>query len=280
LIIFLKFGYISILRVFFMKSNKLTTILLTSLIINSSSVLAQYQPPFQASYQPQYQAQVSYVPAGTPITVTMNDTLGSEFTQVGERFTATLAGPIYSGRDLVAGPGSVVEGTVVEINPAGRAGKPASMNLRVNNLVTPDGRRIPLSASIDQETFKLSAEGGVTSNLVKSSVVGAGAGGLSGLVGAAISGGKKGKATAIGTGIGAGTGLLVGAFKKGNDLIVERGSQVNFKLDQPLQGVNTAPPVQRFPSDYGVGAPPMPGSSPYQDSGVYQQQTPNPYLQY
>lgn len=263
-----------------MKSNKLTTILLTSLIINSSSVFAQYQPPFQASYQPQYQAQVSYVPAGTPITVTMNDTLGSEFTQVGERFTATLAGPIYSGRDLVAGPGSVVEGTVVEINPAGRAGKPASMNLRVNNLVTPDGRRIPLSASIDQETFKLSAEGGVTSNLVKSSVVGAGAGALSGLVGAAISGGKKGKATAIGTGIGAGTGLLVGAFKKGNDLIVERGSQVNFKLDQPLQGVNTAPPVQRFPSDYGAGAPSMPGSSPYQDSGVYQQQTPNPYLQY
>ena len=261
-----------------MKITKLTIFLIAIFVFN----LLQVRAEFPVQYQPQYQAQVTFVPAGTPVTVTMNDTLGSEFTQVGERFTATLAGPIYSGRDLLAGPGSFVEGTVVEVNAAGRAGKPASMNLRINNLTTTDGRRIPLSASIDQEIFKLKAEGGVTSNLVKSSVVGAGAGALSGLVGAAISGGKKGKAAAIGTGIGAGTGLLVGAFRKGNDLIVERGSQVNFRLDQPLQGVNTAPPVQRFPSDYGAEAPPLPGgASPYADSGNYQQQTPvNPYLQY
>jgi hypothetical protein len=240
------------------------------------SVQAQY--PNQ--YQPMYQAQVSFIPAGTPITVSMNDTLGSEFTKVGERFTATLAGPIYSGQDLVAGPGSLLEGTVVEVNPAGRAGKPASMNLRINNLTTTDGRRIPLSATVDQEVFKLKAEGGVTSNLVKSSAVGAGAGALSGLVGAAISGGKKGKATAIGTGIGAGTGLLVGAIKKGNDLILERGSQVSFKLDQPVQGLNTAPPVQQIPSNFGVGSP---TSAPFGNpsSGSYQQQIPpNPYLQY
>ena len=233
--------------------------------------MAQYA----GQYQPQYQAQVSYVPAGTPITVSMNDTIGSEFTQVGERFTATLSGPIYSGSDLLAGPGAILEGTVVEVNPAGRAGKPASINLRINNLTTNDGRRIPLSASIDQETFQLKAEGGVAGNLVKSSVVGAGAGALSGLVGAAISGGKKGKATAIGTGIGAGTGLLVGAFRKGNDLILERGSQVNFRLDQPLQGFNSAPPVQKFQPEFGAGMQSNP------NSGIYQQQTPvKPYLQY
>jgi len=238
--------------------------------------------PGKAQYPSQYQAQVSFVPAGTPITVSMNDTLGSEFTKVGERFTASLAGPIYSGQDLVAGPGSVVEGTVVEVNPAGRAGKPASMNLRINNITTTDGRRLPLSATVDQDVFKLKAEGGVASNLVKSSAVGAGAGALSGLVGAAISGGQKGKATAIGTGIGAGTGLLLGAVKKGNDLIVERGSQVSFKLDQPLQGVNTAPPVQQFQQNYGAGSSGnMPFGNPYPNSGSYQQQTPsNPYLQY
>ena len=190
-----------------MKITKLTIFLIAIFVFN----LLQVRAEFPVQYQPQYQAQVTFVPAGTPVTVTMNDTLGSEFTQVGERFTATLAGPIYSGRDLIAQPGSLVDGTVVEVNPAGRAGKPASMNLRINNLTTTDGRRIPLSASIDQEIFKLKAEGGVTSNLVKSSVVGAGAGALSGLVGAAISGGKKGKATAIGTAIGTGSGLLVGA---------------------------------------------------------------------
>jgi len=249
------------------------------LIFISFSILST-QAQYPNQYQPQYQAQVSFVPAGTPITVSMNDTLGSEFTKVGERFTSTLAGPIYSGQDLVASPGSLLEGTVVEVNPAGRAGKPASMNLRINSLTTTDGRRIPLSATVDQEVFKLKAEGGVASNLVKSSAVGAGAGALSGLVGAAISGGKKGKATAIGTGIGAGTGLLVGAIKKGNDLILERGSQVSFRLDQPVQGLNSAPPVQQFQSNYGAGST---GNAPFGNpsSGTYQQQIPsNPYLQY
>lgn len=240
----------------------------------------------------QYQGQVTYVPAGTPISVSLNDTLGSEFTQVGERFTASLSGPIYAGSELIAGAGSQVEGTVIEVNPAGRAGKPASMNLRLTNIITPDGRRIPLSATIDQSTFNLEAEGGRTSHLVKSTAVGAGVGALSGLVGAAISGGKKGKAAAIGTGIGAGSGLVVGAFKKGNDLIVQRGSPVTFRLDQAIQATNAAPPVQRFGSEYG-GAPVSPNpyaggyqtapggfADPYSGGGYQQQQPVNPYLQH
>jgi hypothetical protein len=251
----------------------LRSIALIFLCFNCLSSLGQYST--------QYQAQISYVPAGTPITVSMNDTLGSEFTKVGERFTATLAGPIYSGQDLVAGPGSVVEGTVVEVNPAGRAGKPASINLRIMSITTTDGRRFPLSATVDQETFKLKAEGGVTSNLVKSSAVGAGAGALSGLVGAAISGGRKGQAAAIGTGIGATSGLLFGAVKKGNDLILERGTQLSFRLDQPMQGINNAPPVQKIQADYGIGSPSLPFGGAYPNSGSYQQQSPsNPYLQY
>lgn len=241
-----------------------------------------------------YQGSASYVPAGTPMAVTLNTTLGSEFTQVGQTFTANLSSPIYAGGQVLAPPGSQVQGVVTEVTPAGRGGKPGSLDLRLTNVITPTGARIPLSASIDKVNFKLSADGGRTSHFTKATVGGAAGGALSGLIGSAIGGGSKGKATAIGTGIGAGVGILGGAFKKGRDLTVQQGTQIPFKLDAPLQAAaNAAPPVQQVrPNDFGSYQQQPSGGYPTAQPGFaqpqggfqapqggYQQQTPtNPYL--
>lgn len=228
--------------------------------------------------QQAYQGSVSYVPAGTPVTVSLAQALGSEFSRPGETFTATLSSPLYAGGGTLAPAGSQVQGTVVSVEPAGRGGKPGSMDLRLVNVITPSGKMIPLSASIDQANFQLKADGGRASHLVKTTAVGAGAGALSGLVGGAISGGKKGKTTAIGTGIGAGVGLLGGAIKKGDELIIQAGTSIPFKLDQPIQAANSAPQVQQYNPEYGsyTQAPQGGFADPTQ---MYQTQPiTNPYL--
>lgn len=275
-----------------MKVSKITTSLLALAFLASSvPASANYYAPPQ-----QYQGHASYVPAGTPISVSLSQALGTQISRVGETFRASLAGPIYAGGQMVAPPGSQVEGTVVGLEPPGRAGKPASMDLRLTTIVTPNGQRIPLSATIDKANFELQADGGRTSHMVKSTAVGAGAGALSGLIGGAISGGKKGKTTAIGTGIGAGVGLLGGAFRKGQELIIQSGSTIPFILDTPIQVSNSAPPPQQVSPEYGGGyrapsqgyqqqapqysTPPSGGGfvDPIANPG-YQQQTPtNPYL--
>jgi hypothetical protein len=182
---------------------------------------------------------------------------------------------------MIAPAGSTVEGTVVSVESAGRTGKPGSMDIRLTTVITPDGRRIPLSASVDQNTFSLSADGGRVSNFTKGAAVGAGAGALSGLVGAAIGGGKLGKTTAIGTGIGAGVGMLGAAFKKGQELIIQQGTQVPFKLDAAIQAANSAPaPQQITPSTQGYQY--VPTAAPQAPTGgfadPYNQQPVNPYL--
>lgn len=197
-----------------------------------------------------FQAQVSYVPAGTPVSVSLNQTLSSEFTQVGETFTAALTGPVYAGSNMLAPPGSQVQGQIVAVESAGRTGKPGYMDMRLISIITPDGRRIPLSASVEQNSFKLSADGGRTSHFVKSTAVGAGTGALAGLIGASISGGKKGKAAAIGTGIGAGTGVLAGAFRKGEEFVLRNGTVIPFRLDQAIQAGPSAPIQQQSPSAF------------------------------
>lgn len=275
-----------------MKVSKITTSLFAMLLLASSLPASAnyYQQP-----QQQYQGYASYVPAGTPISVSLGQALGTQISRVGETFRASLAGPIYAGGQVVAPPGSQVEGTVVGIEPPGRGGKPGSMDLRLTTIVTPTGQRIPLSATIDKANFQLQADGGRTSHMVKSTAVGAGAGALSGLIGGAISGGKKGKATAIGTGIGAGVGLLGGAVKKGQELVIQSGSNIPFILDTPIQVSNSAPQPQQVSPEYGgYRAPAQQGyqqipqySTPPSGGGFvdpianpnYQQQTPtNPYL--
>lgn len=233
-----------------MKSKSMYGAFLSLLVLcflTSNLAFAQY-----ATTQPYY-GSVSFVPAGTPISVSLSQALGSEFSRPGETFTATLTTPIYGGSGVVAPAGSQVQGTVVDVRPAGRAGEPGSMDLRLTNVITPSGKMIPLSASMDQANFQLKADGGKVSHLAKTTAIGAAGGALSGLIGGAISGGKKGKATAIGTGIGAGVGLLGGAIQKGKELIIESGTALPFRLDQPIQAAGSGPvsttQVQQYHSE-------------------------------
>lgn len=255
-----------------MKLKKISFALTISLLTIPGFVSAAYAP------QQQYQGYASYVPAGTPVTVSISQALGSGFTKPGETFVATLSSPLSAGGTLIAPAGSQVQGTVVSVEPGGRGGRAGTMDLRLTNVITPNGRMIPLSASLDQASFELKADGGRTSHLVKTTAVGAGAGALSGLVGGAISGGRKGQATAIGTGIGAGVGLLGGAFQKGKDITIDSGTSLPFILDQPVQASGAAPQVQQYAPQGGY-----PGgnfSDPTTGGGQYYQTQPlsNPYL--
>ena len=243
-----------------MKKIKLT---ISTLAVALSTIGVQ---AFNQGYpQPQgFQAQASYVAAGTPLSVSLDSALSSQFSNVGDRFTATLGTPIYAGSQLVGQPGAKVEGVVTEVTPAGRAGKPGSMELRITNIVTQSGQRIPLSASIDKTRFELKADGGRVSNYAKATAGGAAAGALSGLIGGAISGGKFGKSTAIGTGIGAGIGVLGGTIKKGREFLLKPGSELPFLVDAGA-APPSAPaqaPIQQFGSNYG-GYQQPPTQQPY-----------------
>jgi hypothetical protein len=221
------------------------------------------------AYQQTYQGQASYIAAGTPLQASLDTTLGSEFSNIGDRFTVTLASPLYAGSQLIAPPGSKAEAVLINVEKAGRTGKPGSIDFRVTNVITPDGRRIPLSASVNKQSFKLSADGGRVSNYAKATTAGAAGGALSGLIGGAISGGKFGRSTAIGTGIGAGVGLLGGTLKKGQEFILKQGTTIPFVVDTS-NAVPTAAPaptqVRQYGSDFHPGG--------YHQPGGYQQQMP------
>lgn len=200
----------------------------------------QQYTPYNSNYgqQPPLQGYVVTAPPGTVVTATMSSPVSSDFARVGDRFNATLGAPIASGGSVILPAGSQMEGQVVMVKPAGRAGKNGELEVRFTSAMLPNGQRVPLSARIQTEDGTGIIKGGSTAGrLGRAAVttgVGAGLGAALGTAMGPLSGGGVGRGAIYGTALGAGMGALGSAVQKGKAAVIESGEPLNIVLDQPL----------------------------------------------
>jgi hypothetical protein len=204
------------------------------------------------------------LPAGTWITVHVNEPISSDHVQQGDSFTATLARPVIADGHVIAHPGQMVSGVVSEAQKAGRVKGVSRLGLELTEVAVADGSQV-------QVKTKLMERRGDTSVGRDAAAIGtttaAGA-----AIGAAVNGG-------VGAGVGAGAGLVVSTIgvllTRGRPTIVYPEQPLTFRLEAPLtiegteaafhpaseqdyeqRGVRPGPPSLR----YGAGYPPP---SPY-----------------
>lgn len=216
---------------------------------------------------PQLQGRVSSAPAGTTMMATANSTVSSEYARVGDKFQAVL-GTAITGQDgsLILPSGAQLEGQVVMVTPAGRAGKSGVLDIRFTSAMMPNGQRVPLSAKIQTEDGTGLIKGDSTKMRVGKAAgrtaVGAGLGAALGTAMGPLSGGSVGKGAIYGTAIGGGLGLANAAWKKGDDAVLPSGEPINIVLDQPL---TVSPMATPAPASYNTGG----YNSNYGNSGGY-----------
>ena len=184
---------------------------------------------------------VVVAPAGSRFEASLATTLSSAISRVGDIVSATVSNPLVIGSSVAIPNGSQLVGQVVNAVPARRfrAGSGGVLEIRFTSLITPDGQRYPLSASVDTTQFKLQAETG-GSRLAKGvgkAAVGAGLGAALGTAIGAIAGGMPGKGAWSGAAIGGGAGALQALASKGAELILQNGTSIPILLDQSLQVV-------------------------------------------
>jgi hypothetical protein len=141
------------------------------------------------------------------ITVRLNDALGSDLSQSGQSFTATVIDSIQVDQKTVIAQGANATGTVVEAQPLGRFAGGARLQLRLDS-IDANGHTAHIETAILDRSEK--GKGKRTATMVGG---GAAAGALIG----ALAGGGKGAAIGAGAGAAAGTG---GAALTGNKNIV------------------------------------------------------------
>ena len=162
------------------------------------------------------------VPAGTQLSIRLNDEVNSEKAQVGDVFHGSISAPVSIDEQTVIPTTADVEGRVVDVKSAGRFAGQSVLTLELTKL-TMNGRSYSLQTS--QWTKSGNGRG-------KSTAAKVGGGAAVGAVLGGIFGGGKGAAIGAAAGAGAGTG--VSAATKGQQIILRPEAIIAFQLQGPI----------------------------------------------
>ena len=210
--------------------------------------------------EPQAAAAQLTLPAGSWITIRVDQPLSSDHNQPGDAFAGTLVQPLVVNGIVIARRGQTVGGRVAEAQKAGRAKGTSRLGLEVTEISLVDGLQMPVRTQLVERR-------GTTSVGRDAAAVGTATG-----VGAAIGAAADG-------GFGAGMGAIAGAaastigvlVTRGNPTVVYPESVLTFRLEEPVtisteRAVEAFQPVGQADYDrpaYRPGLPPAPYPPPY-----------------
>lgn len=163
------------------------------------------------------------IPAGTLLSVRIDDRLSSDTVHTGDSFRASLDQPLVVDGAVVAERGARIEGRVTESDRGGKVSGVATLALELVRLNTSDGQRV----RVQTEGFTKTAEKSTKKDAAK---VGIGAG-LGAAIGA-IAGGGKGAAIGAGLGGAAGTGAVL--TSRGQAAEVPAETRMTFRLREAI----------------------------------------------
>jgi hypothetical protein len=179
------------------------------------------------------------IPAGTQLTVRLDNPLDSERNQVGDTFHGSLSNPIVLDGEIAIPSGADVVGRVADVKSAGRFAGNSVLTLELTSLSV-NGKTYNLQTN--QWTRAGNGEGKNTATKV-------GVGTAAGAILGGIFGGGKGAAIGAATGAGAGTG--VAAAKKGQQIQLPAEAVLNF------QTINALTVTQQRSNERNSGRTPL-----------------------
>jgi hypothetical protein len=170
----------------------------------------------------------STVGVGTNVTLTLNETLSTENSAVGDPFSATVDSPVYgSDGEVVVPAGARVRGRVTQVQKSGRTGETAVLSVAFET-VSFDGDSYPLDATVVQANPERVSRSSTGENAAK---VGAGAA-AGAILGRIL--GKNTKGAIIGGAVGAAAGTAIAMGTADVDAVLREGSKMIIKLDSPI----------------------------------------------
>lgn len=174
------------------------------------------------------------VPQGTVVLIQLSDRIDTRQAQAGDHFHARLAEPLSAADGLTIGTGRKIKGHISAVEP----GLHTRLLLSFDEIETSHGW-MPLIATVTGvpgehglqptgDEGQIGRKGMTKEQIAEAVVVGAGEGAAQG----AHNGGKR--AAASGAGNGAANGAF-SAFESGHDLILDKGTALEIRLDRNLQ---------------------------------------------
>jgi len=218
------------------------------------------------------------IPAGTWVTVRVNEPISSKHNHAGDAYSATLSEPLIADGYVIARRGQTIAGHVAESDEGGRVKGLSHLSLELTDLSLVDGQQVPVKTELSRY------EAGPSKGRDAAAIVGTT--GVGAAIGAAAAGG-------IGAAAGAGAGAIASTIgvlaTHGRETVVLPEDRLTFRTTAPIT-ISTARAPQAFlpvqQSDYNQGpvlqrrvGPPPPYGYPYGPYayGPYPYAYPYPY---
>lgn len=167
--------------------------------------------------------QTMTIPAGTVITVRLNEWLSSDHSLEGDAFSATLSQPLIVNGWVVARRGQDVMGRVSVAQKAGRVKGTSQLGLVLAELTLVDGQQMFIQTQLVRSS-------GGTSRGADAAAIGTTTG-FGALIGAAANGGFG---AAIGAGAGAAAGIVGVLLTRGRPTELAPETLLTFQLQNPI----------------------------------------------
>ena len=120
--------------------KKLLTILIAMFLVSNTA----FAGAFKAD------ARTKRIPAGTVFKLEFLQPVSTFSGCEGDSFVATMKNELSTGTNVILPSGSVVRGSVAQVNTAKRFSRGAKLYLDFDHIVTPNGRQIPLDLDVCQ----------------------------------------------------------------------------------------------------------------------------------
>ena len=180
------------------------------------------------------------VPAGTSVSVRINQTLDSESTQEGATFTGVVTNAVIVGGENVIPAGSSVDGRVLRVHEAGHYQGNSLLSVEITS-IRRRGQRIDVAS--DPYTIEGKGRG-------KNTIAKVGGGAAVGAILGGIFGGGKG--AAIGAAAGAGAGGVANGVTRGQQVQIASETVVRFQLANgfTVRSTGRAEDLSNEPNNY------------------------------
>jgi hypothetical protein len=163
------------------------------------------------------------VPVDSVLGLQIERTISSEVARVEDRVEARVTRDVRVGDRVAIPAGSVVQGSVMEVERGGKVKEKARLGIRFHTVVLADGSRLNI------RTDSVVREGTSPAGESAAKIGGAAVGGA--ILGAILGGGKG---AAIGGGIGAAGGTAATMAGGRNPAVLPAGTTVSVRVQQPV----------------------------------------------
>lgn len=184
-----------------------------------------------------FTGEITTVEKGSKLKMSVSSVINTTYAEENDEFFAQITGDVSTDKGVIIPAGSYAHGSIEDLRGARRLGRDGFVDMKFDYIVTPDGRKIPIEASM---TTKANPVKAVAKHVAKDTgyMLGGGAVGgwvalnMLGLPAAVVS---HGGTVAGGAGIGAVAGLTVALSEKGKEVMITPGDEIKVEVKSSVE---------------------------------------------